>query len=82
MPSGFVTLTPVRERSSCNITLRLFSIVRRRFSTTLCKPFNAPSAAACKNGEVHEVICPWTFVMISTSLRGAIAQPMRKPVIP
>ena len=48
----------------------------------LCKPVSAPSAATCKNGETHVVTWLCTFVITSTILRGATAQPMRKPVMP
>ena len=33
-------------------------------------------------GDAVEVVCACTFAMISTSLRGPTAQPMRKPVMP
>ena len=82
MPSGLVTLTPLNDRSSCIITLRLFSSVSRSVSTTLCSPVSAPSAAAWRTTEVHEVVCAWTLVMISTICFGAMTQPMRNPVIP
>ncbi len=82
MPSGFVTRIPGNDLSSCIITSRLFWIVRRRLSTVLCIPLSAPSAPAWSTDEQHEVVFAWTLVSTSTSLRLAIAQPIRNPVIP
>ena len=82
MPSGLIVFTPLNEASSWSMTFRLFSSVSRRLSTALWRPAIAPSAAACRRTETVVVICPWTFVMIWTSGRGAIAQPIRNPVMP
>ena len=64
------------------MTSRLFSIVSRSASTTLCRPFSAPSAPACSTSEAHEVVCACTLVITSTSFAVATHQPMRKPVMP
>ena len=77
-----MVLIPLKERSSCMITLRLFSKVRRRFSTTLCIPVRAPSAAACSTTDVQDVIWPGHWSSPRPGLRLATTQPMRKPVIP